>query len=269
MDYNNKTVWVTGASSGIGRALVVKLDSLGAKLILSGRQNEALKTTLDACRYPDRHSIVQFDLAQHAELSKIVQDVWCSQPVDILFNNGGVSQRSLALDTLLAVDKQIMDVDYFGTITLTKAVVSNMITNGGGCIVNIASVAGKVGSPLRSAYSGAKHALIGFMDCLRAETQHLGIRVVNICPGFVKTNISQNAMTGDLSSYNQMDQEIENGIPVEKFVEQLLKALNSKKAEVVIADGMPWLGYHLRRLAPNLFIKVLPKIYQRKTPSDL
>ncbi|WP_444994143.1 SDR family NAD(P)-dependent oxidoreductase [Aliikangiella sp. IMCC44359] len=261
--YKNKVIWVTGASSGIGKALCVEFDRLGANLILSARDLEALQKLKELLKHQSKHYIVNFDLTETNTIPLIVEQAWSfNGKVDTLINNAGISQRSLALDTCFEVDRKVMELDYFAPVALTKSILPRLVQQKCGMIVNIVSVAGKVGSPMRSAYSAAKHALIGFMDCLRAETKQYGIRVVNVCPGFVKTNISLNALTGDLSQYNRMDHEIENGMAANEFAQLCIKHLNYKD-EIIIARGLPKLGYHLHRFFPNLYHRILPKIYKR------
>lgn len=266
LSFYNQIVWITGASSGIGKELATQLDRQGAKLLLSARNNAALKEWLSQSENPENHRILSFDLLDIDSFTTYVDTALSEYgKIDVLVNNGGISQRSLALDTELTVDRKVMEIDYFAPIALTKAVVPTMIKSGSGLVVNIASVAGKIGSPMRSAYAGAKHALIGFMDCLRAEIADKGVRIVNVCPGFVQTNISFNALTGDMHQYGQLDDEIAAGMPVDEFVRSLLKKLSGRQSEIIIAKGKPNLGYQLRRLLPNVYHRLLPKIYQRKT----
>jgi short-subunit dehydrogenase len=265
MQYIGKVFWVTGASSGIGAALCLRLSELGATVILSSRREAELNIVKNNMADPKRHCCLALDLMDSSQfqlqLNKIIDKYG---KIDVLVNNGGISQRSLALDTHQDVDRKVMEVDYFGTIALTKVVARVMVKQGFGCVVSIASIAGKLGSQYRSAYSASKHALIGFMDCLRAELTPRGLRVLVICPGWVKTNISYNALTADLTPFNQMDNEIDSGMPVDEFVGKLIKAFSSNKEEVVIATGLPLLGYHGRRLMPNLFHRISRKIYKKK-----
>ena len=263
--YTGKVVWVTGASSGIGKEIATHLDRIGARLLLSARNQAALSRWVESSTHPQNHRVIAFDLLDIASFPSVVESAYTAfGQIDVLINNGGISQRSLALETQLEVDRKVMEVDYFAPVALTKAVVPLMKNLGRGEIINIASVAGKIGSPMRSAYAGAKHALIGFMDCLRAEIEQDNVRVINICPGFVKTNISYNALTGDMNQYDQLDDEIASGMPVEEFVRILLNKLSSNQSEIIIARGKPKLGYHLRRLLPNFYHRLLPKIYQRR-----
>lgn len=261
--YKNKVIWVTGASSGIGKALCIELDRLGASLILSARDFEALQKLKESLKHQSKHCIIDFDLTEISAIPLIVERAWnFAGKIDMLINNAGISQRSLAMDTCFEVDRKVMELDYFAPVALTKSILPRLVQQKAGMIVNIVSVAGKVGSPMRSAYSAAKHALIGFMDCLRAEIKQYGIKVVNVCPGFVKTNISLNALTGDLTQYNRMDHEIENGMAANEFAQLCIKHLHHKD-EVIIANGLPKLGYYLHRFFPNLYHRVLPKIYKR------
>jgi len=263
-NFENKVFWVTGASSGIGQELCRQLAAKGARLILSSRREDVLKRVKETLHQADNHRVLTLDLAKGQNFEQTVAQAYAFYgQLDYLVNNGGISQRSLCLETQEAVDRQIMEVDYFGTIALTKRVAKRMIADGGGTIVSISSVAGKIGSHLRSAYSAAKHALIGFMDCLRAEITDKGVRILVVCPGWIQTDVSRNALTGDMTQFGQMDNEIANGIPVEIFVKKLVKSIQSNKEEVVIANGLPWFAYQIRRLMPNGYHKLIRKMYKR------
>jgi short-subunit dehydrogenase len=264
-DLLGKIFWVTGASSGIGKALCQSLASQGAYLILSSREVKTLEHVKSELTNSDKHHILPLDLADSVNFDFITENAWSLfGKIDYLINNGGISQRSLCLETDESVDRRLMEVDYFGTIKLTKSVARKMVFNRSGSIVSIASIAGKVGSQYRSAYSAAKHAMIGFMDCLRAEITQFGVKIIVVCPGWVQTDISRNALTGDMSKFDQLDKEIENGMPVERFIKRLIKAIQSNKEEVIIAEGLPFFAVHARRLLPNLFHKIIRKVYKKK-----
>jgi short-subunit dehydrogenase len=264
MILRDKVIWITGASSGIGRELALQLAQKDATLILSARRLDALEDVRNACAHPERHLCLPFDLANVTEIEAIVPHAFALfDRIDILVNNAGVSQRSKALETPLTVDRAIMEVNYFGTVALTKSVAHRMVELRQGQIVAIASVAGKIGSPLRSAYSAAKHALIGFMDCLRAELYQTGVTVHVICPGFVQTDVSQNALTATGKPYGHSDPEIEHGMPVDQFVRCMIRRLERGTLEIVIARKRAWLGYQVRRLLPNTYHRVLPRFYHR------
>jgi len=263
--FSNKVVWITGASSGIGKELAVQLAKQNATLILSSRREASLLEVKARLAFADKHCVIPLDLSESENFEALVEETYSHHgKIDFLINNGGISQRSLCLETSEAVDRKVMEVDYFGTIKLTKLVAAKMVTERQGSIVSISSVAGKVGSPYRSAYSGAKHALIGFMDCLRAEIAQFGVKIQVVCPGWIQTDISRNALIGDMSKFGQLDQEIAKGMPVEEFVVMLIKVIKSGKEEAIIASGMPLLASHLRRLIPNKFHKIIRKIYKKK-----
>jgi len=261
MNIPNRTVWITGASSGIGEALAYVLSERGARLVLSARRAPQLREVRAACTDPDRHIVDPLDLADASTLQAAVADVHDRRgPTDILVHSGGISQRSLVKDTDLDVDRRIMEVNYFGTIALTKRVLPAMLERGRGHLVVISSVVGKFGTAHRSAYAASKHALHGFFDSLRAEVHDDGLRVTLVCPGFVKTNIAHNALTEDgvpLSAKKDEVQEI--GIPPAQCARQIADAIEREKEEVYIG-GWETLGVYAKRLAPTLFNRAIRKM---------
>ena len=194
MNFNNKTVWITGASSGIGKELAIQLAHLGANIILSARSADKLNQLCSELP-AGQHKVIPLDLSQPERVLEYVANSMATiGNVDILINNGGVSQRSLFLENDFIVYRQLMEVNYFGLIALTKAVLPSMVKNGGGCVVSFSSVAGKVGAKFRTGYSGSKFAVVGFMHCLRAEVADQNIYCLTICPGSIKTAIAQNSL---------------------------------------------------------------------------
>jgi short-subunit dehydrogenase len=261
MNFTNKVVWITGASSGIGKALALELSKQGAKLILSARNEEQLTIVKNACKNNDTIKVLTLDLEAYANLdSKVAEAIDWFGRIDILVNNGGVSQRSLANETAIAVDKRIMDINYLGTIALTKAVLPHFIKNKKGQFVVTTSIVGKIGTPLRSSYAASKHALHGFFDSLRAENHKQNISVTLVCPGFVKTNVSLNALTGDGSPQNKMDTATQNGIAPGRFAKIMAKAIIKKKEEVYIAGAKEKLGVYAKRFYPKLLSKMIRKL---------
>ena len=259
MDFKNKVVWITGASSGIGEAMVYAFDKRGAKIIVSARREKELERVKNNCKNSNNIIVQPLDLENHNSIDSIAQSVISKiDKIDILINNGGVSQRSLVKDTPLDVDKKIMNVNYFGTIALTKSVLPNMLKNKTGHIVVISSVTGKIGVPLRSAYAASKHALHGFFDTLRAETHNENILVSIICPGFIRTNVSINALTANGETQNTMDEATKLGMEPEVLAEKIIKTIEKKKEEVIFA-GKESLGIYLKRFWPGLFSKIIRK----------
>ncbi|MBX9808595.1 MAG: SDR family oxidoreductase [Flavobacteriaceae bacterium] len=247
---NGKVVWITGASSGIGEALAYELARKNCKLILSARNIEALELVKSKCVNAEV-VVLPFDLA-HFDNAKnnAGKAIAAFGKIDILVNNGGVSQRSLIAETDFEVDKKLIEVDYLGTVTLTKALLPHFIQNKSGHFVTITSLMGKFGSPYRSGYCGAKHALHGFFDVLRMEHYKDFLNVTLICPGFIQTNVAKNALTGNGSSQNQEDEATKNGMSVSVFAGKFVKAVESNKFEVYIG-GKEVMGVYLKRFFPK------------------
>lgn len=261
MYFTNKIIWITGASSGIGRSLAIELSRRKAKLILSSRNETELEKVKEACEYPENVKILPLDLEHYNNFSVVAETaIKLFGSIDMLFNNGGISQRSLVKDTSIDVDKRIMDINYLGTVALTKAVLPHFIQKNCGHFVVTTSIVGKVATPLRSSYSASKHALHGFFDSLRAEVYQNNIKVTLVCPGFVKTNVSLNALTGDGTPQNTMDVATNNGLTSEAFVKQLLKAVKNKKQEVYIGGFKEKLGVYTKRFFPKILAFMIRKM---------
>ena len=259
-ELNNKRVWITGASGGIGKEMAIQMANAGAKLILTARsveKLEALKESLDG----DEHLICPMDLSKTEEIPGTVEKVITKvETIDVIVNNAGISQRSLVKDTHLEVDRKIMELDYFSKVTLTKSLLPHMIKNQGGLIISISSVAGKIGTPMRSAYCAAKHALIGFMDALRAEVHTNNIKVMVVTPGSVQTDISKNALEGDGKKHNITDPMIANGIPVDVCVKKIIKGIQNETPELMIAQRRERMTVYVRRFFPALLFKMMTKL---------
>lgn len=253
----NKTVWLTGASSGIGLALAHKLAEKGAKLILTSRREAQLEELRLSLPNPDAHSVLALDLNYPEKAKETASSALASKTVDILINNAGVSQRSLAMETELPVYRTLMEVDYFSVVALNQVVLPGMIERHNGHIVTVSSVAGKVGTKLRSGYSGAKFAVIGYMDCLRAEMAEHGVQCTTILPGFVHTQIAHNALTGDGSLRGKEDTDNAGGISPDQCASDIIQAIENNKAEVVSGKGMSKLAPLLQRFMPGLLRKML------------
>lgn len=259
--FDNKVVWITGASSGIGEALVNQLAAKSsAKIILSSRNKNQLyavaeKAGLDANRFV----VLPLDLENYKNMPDMAAEaIEKFGKIDILINNAGLSQRSLAMETDIEVDKRLMDVDFIGTVALTKAILPYMIRNGGGHIAVVSSLMGIFGAPMRSSYAAAKHALHGFFDSLRAELYTKNITVTIICPGFVQTDISINAVTGDGSLQGTMDDATMKGMPADVFAGKMLVAIGKKKNQAAIG-GQEVMGTYLKRFFPAMLAKIVRK----------
>ena len=259
MEYTDKVVWITGASSGIGKALAYAFSNRGAQLILSSRNEAKLNEVQKTCLHPDKHLVVPLDLTDTDSLQAKCTDVLNRfGKIDILVNNSGVSQRSLVAQTGIEIDRRIMETNFFGTIALTKAVLPSMLEKKSGHIVVISSVAGKLGTPLRSSYSASKHALHGFFDSLRAETWKQGIQVTIVCPGFIRTNIAINALTANGTPQGTMDEAQKCGMTPQDCAEKIIRAIEKNRAEVYIG-GKEILGIYLKRFVPGIFDMIIKR----------
>jgi len=261
MNFKDKVVWITGASSGIGKATVLALAKEGAKVIISSRTIEKLEAVKVRCENPENIKILQVDLDDYHDLSKLVeQAISLFGEIDILINNGGISQRALAIDTGITIDEQLFKTNYFGTIALTKALLRYFVTRKMGHIVVVTSVVGKLGTPLRSSYAASKHALHGFFDSLRAEIHTYNVDITLICPGYVNTNVSMNALTGDGSPQNSMDKKTAAGLAPDYFAKKMLKAIKKRKQEVVIGGALEKLSVYVKRFFPRVLAKMIRKL---------
>lgn len=256
---DGKTIWVTGASSGIGKSLALALSAHDCNLILSSRREEELLKVKDLCDTSSNISVLPLDLKDHKGMHAVADKaIRMFGRIDILVNNAGISQRSLIKDTTLEVYQQLMDVNYLGTVALTKAILPHFIANQSGHFVTVTSLMGKFGSPYRSGYCGAKHALHGFFDVLRMEHEKDAIHVTMVCPGFVQTNVAKNALTADGSPQKEDDVATQNGITPELAAQKIINAIKREKFEIYIG-GKEVKGIYLKRFFPKLLHKVVLK----------
>lgn len=261
VDYKDKVVWITGASSGIGEALAYSFAKKGAKLILSGRNESALELVKNNCLlFAEECKVIAFDMLaidQFKTLTQTAKNLFGR--IDYLVNNAGISQRSLITDTPLEIDRKVMELDYFSQIALTKALLPTFIEQKAGHIIVISSVAGKYGFHYRSAYSAAKHALVGFFETLRLELKDIPIYVTLVYPGRIHTNISINAITANGNKYGVMDDAQENGIAADLCAEKITKAVLKRKVELLIGREELILVY-LKRWFPTWYYKFVLKV---------
>jgi short-subunit dehydrogenase len=258
--FKDKVIWITGASSGIGEALVIALAKAEARLILSARRDEELKRLAALTQIPELDlMLLPFDLADTSNASGLTAQIINKfGRIDILINNGGYSQRAEAMDTSIDLDRQLMEVNYFSYVALTKAVLPYMKRQKAGRIVVMSSIAGKFGFYLRSGYSAAKHALHGFYESLRLETEKYNIQTLIVCPGKIKTNVSLNAINASGDKHKQMDISHVNAMSAEKCAAKIISAIINNKEEVFIG-GKEILMVKIKRFFPKLFSSLVRK----------
>jgi dehydrogenase/reductase SDR family member 7B len=238
-DQTGKTAWITGASSGIGEALAKAFVGGGGSAILSGRNVAELERVASESGAPERCLILPFDTMDFAALpDKVSAAIAFRGGVDVVVNNAGISQRSLAIDTDFSVYDRIIGVDLLAPIALTQMLLPHLLGRGAGQLIMISSVAGKAGVPLRTAYCAAKHGLIGYSDALRSEVAGQGVKVLVVAPGSVRTNVSRNALNSDGSVRGASDAAIDNGIDPNEVARKIWDAVAAGTREMVIAEGM-------------------------------
>lgn len=257
MEFEGRKAWVTGASSGIGEAVARELSARGASLILSGRREDALKKL--AAELKGETMILPFEATDFEALPGIVETALAWRGgVDLLFNNAGISQRSLALETDFSVYRAMMDIDFFAPVRLTQLTLPHMVARRSGHIAIVSSLAGKIGSPMRTGYCAAKHACVGYFDALRAEIELAhGIGVSVILPGFVKTNLPFIALNGQGGLHGQADPNIDNGLPVEYAARLIVEALARDQREIIVADERLTMAAKLRGDNPDALFALM------------
>jgi len=256
-DLTGKVIWITGASSGIGEALARSASSDSTKLILSGRRVDALQSLADElCA---ETLVLPFEVTDYSALAGIVDQAWAWQGrVDVLVNNAGISQRCLAIDAKPEIYTELINIDLIAPIWLTQLQLSRMADVGGGHIVAISSVAGRIGAPLRTAYSAAKFGLIGYMDALRTEVDKPhNIKVTNILPGSVATDVSRNAITGDGSKRGKSDAVIDAGDDPMDCAAAIWQAVANDSPEFIYAKEMEFGLAQMRHADPDNFFAAI------------
>lgn len=258
--FENKVVWITGASSGIGKELAIQLSKKKCILVLSARREKELICIANELKLTGNNVLIlPFDLADVSSFSDKVERVISTfNKIDFLINNGGFSQRAEALDTAEAVEREIFEVNYFAHTALSKLVIPHMIKNGSGHITVISSIAGKFGFYLRSSYSAAKHALHGYFESLRLETEKKGIRILLVCPGKINTDISVAAKTASGTPHNRMDLSHELGMSANTCAKKIILSIEKNKQEIFVG-GKELLVIYLKRFFPFFFNKIIRK----------
>ena len=257
----NKTVWITGASSGIGEALAYQFAKEGAKLILSARRENELQRVAKATGLADSDVLVlSMDMLEFDKFpEKVKAVIEHFGQIDFIVQNAGVSQRSYVKDTKFQVYRDLMELDFFSVVSFTQALLPYLTERKSGHFIVISSIAGKIGVPLRGGYGAAKHAIIAFFDSLRAEVWQDNINVTTICPGYIKTQISFNALDSSGNKHGKMDDNQANGMTAEVFAKKAIKAIVANKKEVYIGGAYEVMGVYLKRFLPSLVYRMVRK----------
>lgn len=266
--FQDKVIWVTGASSGIGEALAHALARCGARLVLSARREAELQRVAAATGLPpERVLVLPMDMTDPQTFPEKVQTLLQHfGQLDGVVQNAGLSQRGPAAETPLAVDRHLMEVNYFGVVALTKVTLPIFIHQESGLYVPISSIAGLVATPQRSAYAASKFALRGFFDALRAEVWQQGIQVSTICPGYIRTHISVNALNARGEPNGRMDENQARGLPADQCAERILRAVAAGRRETYIGGLKEVAGAYLKRYTPGLLWRLIRRYNIRSEP---
>ncbi len=256
----NKTVWITGASSGIGEALAYQFAKEGAKLVLSARRESELQRVAQAIGLSKEVLVLPMDMLEFDKFPENVKTVIEHfGQIDFVVQNAGISQRSYVKDTKFQVYRDLFELDFFSVVAFTQALLPHMSERKEGHFVVISSIAGKIGVPLRGGYGAAKHAIIGFFDALRAEVWQDNINVTTICPGYILTQISINALDSSGNKHGNMDENQANGMTADVFAKKAMRAILSNKKEVYIGGAYEVFGVYLKRFLPSLVYRLVRK----------
>jgi short-subunit dehydrogenase len=258
MDFQDRRVWITGASSGIGEALARAFHGAGAKLILSARREDELRRVQVSCGGEPNARVLPFDVTESQALAEKTREALAMfGGLDILVLNAGITQRSRTRETDESVYRRLMEVNFFGPEALARAVLPSMLAQKSGHIVVMSSVAGKIGVPMRSGYSATKFALHGFFEALRSEEERNGVHVTMVCPGYIRTDISLSALRGDGRRHGKMDSELARGMPVEECARQILRGVARGKKEIVVAGAREKTLVYIKRFFPDLLARMI------------
>jgi len=256
--FRGKVVWITGASSGIGEALAERFAHSGSRLILSSRREDELNRVARLCTAAESVAVIPLDLSRPESMSEAARSALAmAGHIDVMVHNGGVGQRAFAADTEYSVDDRLMRTNYLGPVALTKALLPSMRSRRQGHFIVVTSVLGKFGLPGRSGYCASKHALHGFFDTLRAELWRDGIQVTLVLPGYVRTNVSINALTGNGAALGKMEPGTAAGVRPDVCAERIISAAASGKPEVTVVQLKERAALSLSRYAPNVFMRFL------------
>lgn len=263
MSFEGKIIWITGASSGIGAALARELAAQGGSIVLSARRVGTLEEVRKSCAFPERHMCYPLDVSHpdtHPRAVKAILERYGQ--LDILIVNAGIGQRGAVADTDMAVERSMMEVNYFGCTSLTHAVLPHFQEHNRGQIVVISSIMGHVATPRRATYAASKHALHGYFEALRAELYQTNIKISLVCPGYIHTEISIHSVTEDGTRFGEMDAQHRKAMPAATFARKAARQIRKKKA-VCYIGGPERFGPLLQRISPSLVRFLLPRVITR------
>lgn len=231
----DKVVLITGASSGIGRALAFAFGREGASVMICARNAQAIEAVADELRRAGINALaLAADVSAEADVRRLIeQTVAHFGRIDVLINNAGITMRSMLVDTDPAVIQKVMDVNFMGTVYATRYALPH-IQRTKGSVVGISSIAGYRGLPVRSGYSASKFAMNGFLEALRTELLHTGVHVLTACPGFTASNIRYSALDAHGQVAGETVRDESSMMTADECADHILKAVKNRRRELVL-----------------------------------
>ncbi|MFH4969338.1 SDR family NAD(P)-dependent oxidoreductase [Gaetbulibacter sp. M240] len=262
-DFNNKTIWITGASSGIGASLALQLNAAGATIIASARNEKKLKALKTQARHPQNLIALPLDITKADTIDEAIKKVSQLPGLDLVVHNAGIAQKGLVTENTMAIDRQIMETNYFGTVALTKAIMPLFLKRGYGWFAVMSSFAGVMGIPGRSAYAASKHALHGFFESLQAEHIPCKLDVSFVIPGFINTEITAKGLLGNGQAHGKVETSHRLGMTAEHCATDIIKGLERKSKRIVVGKFEVFL-LTIKRISPQLSRYIIKSHPMRK-----
>ena len=250
-ELKGKTIWITGASSGIGLSLAKQLNALGVRVIASARRTDRLEQLKATCHNPANLWILALDITDQKSIDEAVSKVNTIDKLDLVIHNAGIAQKGLVIENSMEIDRRIMETNYFGTVALTKAIMPKFLEQGYGWFTVVSSFAGVLGIPCRSAYAASKHALHGFFESLKAEHMNCTLDLSFVIPGFINTNITVKGLTANGQRYGKLEKSHRLGMSSDQCAEGIIKGLTKRKRRIVVGKVEVALLY-IHRISPLL-----------------
>ncbi|MBL4707097.1 MAG: SDR family oxidoreductase [Flavobacteriales bacterium] len=265
----DKVVIITGASSGIGKATAIQFAQRGAKLVIAARSADKLDETQHEIEAIGGEVLsVRCDVSIEKDCENLIaQTIERFHSIDVLVNNAGISMRALFNESELKVIKNVMDINFWGTVYCTKFALAYLLKSKGS-VVGVSSIAGYVGLPARTGYSASKFAIHGFLEALRSENLENDLHVLIACPGFTASNIRNSALMADGSSQGESPRIESKMMSAEEVAEHIYKSIQNRSQKLVLTtEGK--LAVFLSKWAPEILQKMVFKKMKRETDSPL
>lgn len=237
MKLKDKVIVITGASSGIGKALAFEFAARGSKVVLAARSEEKLQQIAEEIgKKHEMPIILKTDVSRENDCKNLILAAQESHGrIDVLINNAGISMRALFADTNIDVLKKLMDVNFWGTVYCTKYALPYLLQSKGS-VVGVSSIVGFKGLPGRTGYSSSKFAMHGFLETLRIENLKKGLHVLIACPGFTASNIRNTALDGDGKQQGESPRTEEKMMTAEEVAKHIANAVEKRKRTLILTS---------------------------------